>query len=86
MAERDRAHLTIPFVVDMLPHKIKRIIASLVAVLSIGLLVYMARLGYRLAEMAQYKVTQILKVSGSGLMSPFRSVPGNGSVHALLVN
>lgn len=63
VAERDRAHLTIPFVVDMFPHKIKRIIASLVALLSIGLLVYMAWLGYRLAEMAQYKVTQILKVS-----------------------
>lgn len=63
VAERDRAHLTIPFVVDMLPHNVKRIIASLVALLSIGLLVYMAWLGYRLAEMAQYKVTQILKVS-----------------------
>lgn len=42
VAERDRAHLTIPFVVDMFPHKVKRIIASLVALLSIGLLVYMA--------------------------------------------
>eukprot|EP01132_Coremiostelium_polycephalum_P012692 gene12692-15514_t len=63
VAERDRAHLTIPFLMEMLPGKLRRVIAVLVAVLSIALLLYMAWLGYRLAEMAQFKVTQILKVS-----------------------
>lgn len=63
VAERDRAHLTIPFVVDMLPAKIKRIIATLTALASVGLLLYMALLGYRLAEMTQFKLTQILKIS-----------------------
>ena len=47
----------------MLPCKLRRVIAVLVALLSIALLLYMALLGYRLAEMAQFKVTQILKVS-----------------------
>ena len=63
VAERDRAHLTIPFLMEMLPGKLRRVIAVLVALLSIALLLYMAWLGYRLAEMAQFKVTQILKVS-----------------------
>ncbi|WP_114194204.1 TRAP transporter small permease [Edaphovirga cremea] len=63
VAEREKAHLTIPFVVDMLPAKIKTIVATLVSIASIGLLLYMAWLGYRLAEMAQFKVTQILKIS-----------------------
>lgn len=63
VAERDRAHLTIPFVVDMLPARIKTVVATLVSIASIGLLLYMAWLGYRLAEMAQFKVTQILKIS-----------------------
>ncbi len=63
VAERDRAHLTIPFVVDMLPGKIKRVVATVVALASIGLLLYMAWLGYSLAVMAQFKVTQILKIS-----------------------
>lgn len=63
VAERDRAHLTIPFVMDMLPTTIRRVIAVLVALLSLCVLLYMAWLGYRLAEMAQFKVTQILKVS-----------------------
>ena len=63
VAERDRAHLTIPFLMEMLPGKLRRVIAILVALLSIALLLYMAWLGYRLAEMAQFKVTQILKVS-----------------------
>lgn len=63
VAERDRAHLTIPFMVDMLPAKIKRIIATVTALSSVGLLLYMALLGYRLAEMTQFKLTQILKIS-----------------------
>ena len=63
VAERDRAHLTIPFVMDMLPATIRRVIAVLVALLSLCVLLYMAWLGSRLAEMAQFKVTQILKVS-----------------------
>lgn len=63
VAERDRAHLTIPFMVDMLPATIKRIIATITALASVGLLLYMALLGYRLAEMTQFKLTQILKIS-----------------------
>lgn len=63
VAEREKAHLTIPFVVDILPVKIKTLVSVLVSIASIGLLLYMAWLGYRLAEMAQFKVTQILKIS-----------------------
>lgn len=46
VAERDRAHLTIPFLMEMLPGKLRRVIAVLVALLSIALLLYMAWLGY----------------------------------------
>ncbi len=87
VAERDRAHLTIPFVMDMLPATIRRVIAVLVALLSLCVLLYMAWLGYRLAEMAQFKVTQILKVSWFwiDLAGPHRRA-GNCSLYPLLVN
>ena len=87
VAERDRAHLTIPFLMEMLPGKLRRVIAVLVAVLSIALLLYMAWLGYRLAEMAQFKVTQLtegfLVLDQSG--GPCRCT-GNGYLYPLLVN
>ncbi len=62
VAERDRAHLTIPFLMEMLPCKLRRVIAVLVA-LSPSHCCFIWLAGYRLAEMAQFKVTQILKVS-----------------------
>ncbi|KAA8998490.1 TRAP transporter small permease [Affinibrenneria salicis] len=63
VAERDRAHLTIPFVVDALSDRLRNGLRILVALFSVVLLLYMAWLGYRLAEMTQFKVTQILKIS-----------------------
>lgn len=63
VAERGRAYLTTPFLMEMLPGKSKRAITVLVVLFSIALLPYMAWPGYRLAEVAQFEVTQILKAS-----------------------
>lgn len=63
VAERDKAHLTIPFVVDGLPGRAKKLVSAVISLISIALLLYMAKLGYDLAIMTEFKVTQILKIS-----------------------
>lgn len=63
VAERDKAHLTIPFVVDGLASKVRTVISIIISCVSVALLLYMAYLGYELAVMTEFKVTQILKIS-----------------------
>lgn len=63
VAERDRAHLTIPFVVDGLRKKLRTAVSVIISLISIALLLYMAQLGYDLAVKTEFKVTQILKIS-----------------------
>jgi TRAP-type C4-dicarboxylate transport system permease small subunit len=63
VAERDKAHLTIPFVVDGFSAKLRTAVEIVIACISVALLLYMAYLGYELAVMTEFKVTQILKIS-----------------------
>ncbi|WP_058911351.1 TRAP transporter small permease [Entomohabitans teleogrylli] len=63
VAERDRVHLSIPFVVDALPTAARRLAQALISLISAGLLVAVAWLAWKLAQGTAFKVTQILKIS-----------------------
>lgn len=62
-AERDGQHLAIPLLVDLLPRRLAAAVNVLVCLASIGLLGVMGWFGWKLAERAQYKLTQILGIS-----------------------
>ncbi|WP_339109997.1 TRAP transporter small permease [Thioclava sp. GXIMD4216] len=61
--EIERRHLCIDIVTLLLPERVQKVIASLVALASVVLLGAMAWLSYKLAESAALKKTQILKIS-----------------------
>ncbi|AWK88402.1 TRAP transporter small permease [Azospirillum thermophilum] len=63
VAERDGQHLTIPLLTDLLPARLRAAVDLAVSALSIAVLGYAGYLGYRLAESAQYKLTEILQIS-----------------------
>lgn len=62
-AERDDQHLAIPLLTDLLPKRVRAVLGAVVALASIGLLATMGWLAWKLAERAQYKLTQILGIS-----------------------
>jgi TRAP-type C4-dicarboxylate transport system permease small subunit len=61
-AEKDDRHLTISVLVDALPAKAIRIIDIVMSVLSIGVLLFAAKIGLDLALASQSRVTQILRI------------------------
>lgn len=58
-----RQHLTIDFAVGALPAGPRRVIEIIVGLASAGVLVWMAWLGWQLAQTAAFKRTQILRIS-----------------------
>lgn len=62
LAEKDNSHLTISILVDALPAGIARVIALVVAVISMGVLAYAAWLGWNLADSSHSRLTQILRI------------------------
>ncbi|WP_207459249.1 TRAP transporter small permease [Azospirillum sp. SYSU D00513] len=63
VAERDDQHLTIPLLTEALPNRIAAGVNLVTSLLSVGLLMALAWYGYSLAMKAQFKFTQILKIS-----------------------
>ena len=63
VAERDGAHLSIPFITDALPRCLRRALNGVVTLISITLLLVVAWYAWKLAEGTAFKVTQILKIS-----------------------
>ncbi|WP_417741610.1 TRAP transporter small permease [Salipiger sp.] len=61
--EIEDQHLKIDVITLMLPKALERWLGVVVGLASVGLLGYMAWLGYRLAESAALKKTQILRMS-----------------------
>ncbi len=61
-AEKDDRHLTISVLVDALPAKAIRIIDIVMSILSIGVLLFAAKVGLDLALASQSRVTQILRI------------------------
>lgn len=63
VAERQETNLTISFIADILPFRLSALVNLLMCVASVGLLLYMGWLGYKLSGSVQFRLTQILKVS-----------------------
>lgn len=61
-AEKDDRHLTISVIVDALPPKVTQIIDIALSVISIGVLLYAAKIGLDLATSSQSRITQILRI------------------------
>jgi TRAP-type C4-dicarboxylate transport system permease small subunit len=61
-AEKDDRHLTISVLVDALPAKAIKIIDIVISLLSIGVLLFAAKVGLDLALASQSRVTQILRI------------------------
>lgn len=62
-AERQETNLTISFITDSLPIRVSALVNLLMCVASVGLLLYMGWLGYKLADSVGFRLTQILKIS-----------------------
>ncbi|ASV83249.1 tripartite ATP-independent periplasmic transporter, DctQ family [Ochrobactrum quorumnocens] len=62
-AERDNQHLAIPMLVEILPEKIREVINSIISILSGLFLLYVSYAGYKLSVAAQFKVTDVLRIS-----------------------
>ncbi|KAB2684658.1 TRAP transporter small permease [Ochrobactrum intermedium] len=62
-AERSNQHLAIPMLVDLLSEKLREIINAVVSILSGLFLLYVSYAGYKLSVAAQFKVTDVLRVS-----------------------
>ncbi|QDL94370.1 TRAP transporter small permease (plasmid) [Paroceanicella profunda] len=61
--ERDKQHLTIDFIVAVLPRRAEALVGIVVGLASLGLLGAMGWLSWELAGSAKYKSTQILRIS-----------------------
>lgn len=61
-AEKDDRHLTISVLVDALPAKLTKIIDIVLSIISIGVLLFAAKVGLDLALASQTRVTQILRI------------------------
>ena len=62
-AERDERHLSISFITDALPGLLRRAVGLVIALISIGLALYVARLGWDLTQSVQRRATNILGIS-----------------------
>ncbi|WP_118134947.1 TRAP transporter small permease [Oceanicella sp. SM1341] len=61
--EREKQHLTIDFIVALLPRRAGALVGIVVGLASLGLLAAMGWLSWELAQTAQFKSTQILRIS-----------------------
>ncbi len=61
-AEKDDRHLTISVLVDALPARVAKILDVVLSVVSIGVLLFAAKIGLDLALASQTRVTQILRI------------------------
>lgn len=61
-AEKDDRHLTISVLVDAFPQQLGKIIDIVLSVVSIGILLFAAKVGFDLAMASQTRVTQILRI------------------------
>lgn len=61
-AEKEDRHLTISVLVDALPAKITKVLDIVLSVVSIGVLLFAAKVGLDLAMASQTRVTQILRI------------------------
>jgi TRAP-type transport system small permease protein len=61
-AEKDDRHLTISVLVDAFPQQLGKIIDIVLSVVSIGILLFAAKIGFDLAMASQTRVTQILRI------------------------
>lgn len=62
-AERTNQHLAIPMLVDMFSDKVRDFINAIIGILSGLFLLYVSYAGYKLSMAAQFKVTDVLRVS-----------------------
>ncbi|WP_421565503.1 TRAP transporter small permease [Ochrobactrum sp. EDr1-4] len=62
-AERSNQHLAIPMLVDLFSEKIRDVINAIISILSGLFLLYVSYAGYKLSVAAQFKVTDVLRVS-----------------------
>ncbi len=63
VTERDKQHLSVPMLTDLLPTRLRALVGMLITLLSVAVLGYMAYLGTVLALKAQNKLTEILQIS-----------------------
>ncbi|ANG97658.1 C4-dicarboxylate ABC transporter permease [Brucella pseudogrignonensis] len=62
-AERSNQHLAIPMLVDLFSEKVREVINAVISFLSGLFLLYVSYAGYKLSVAAQFKVTDVLRVS-----------------------
>lgn len=62
VAEKDDRHLTISVLVDAFPSQLGRIVDIVLSIVSIGVLLFAAKVGLDLALASQSRVTQILRI------------------------
>jgi len=62
-AERSNQHLAIPMLVDLFSEKIRDVINAIISIFSGLFLLYVSYAGYKLSVAAQFKVTDVLRVS-----------------------
>ncbi len=62
-AERDNRHLSISFIADAMPRLLQNLVRVLIGLASIGLALYMAKLGWDLTQSVQRRATNILGIS-----------------------
>ncbi len=62
-AERSNQHLAIPMLVDMFSEKVRDVVNAIIAIISGLFLLYVSYAGYKLSMAAQFKVTDVLRVS-----------------------
>jgi len=62
-AERTNQHLAIPMLVDMFSDKVRDVVNAIIGIFSGLFLLYVSYAGYKLSVAAQFKVTDVLRVS-----------------------
>lgn len=62
-AERDNQHLSIAFIVEALPNPIAKAINIAVGLLSLGIILFVAWIGWQLTASVQTRATDILRIS-----------------------